>query len=632
MAKKKNKGAGFSAQDFLLAHGEKFVFVILIAGAVMMVMKGSGIEKYTTTPDQIQSSAKKAEDHIKGSQVTLEEVDKDLKIYDYSDYARLMKAPINPSFYDTSIRWEQSLFPELIKRPDIIALPLEELHAEACIGAIQYRSADNAPTSMGDRIGGGGMNSAAGGGDIIGKDWICITGLIPVGKEFKEYDEKFSKAQYTDFNRDVPKYIYYDLERGTLDSNGKIQWEPVDLAKAYNEEVSQWNGVGDNPVSTIHSVPILSYAYPSLTMDCPPMVNKPFGEEVAHTPRIPLLSDEQLEEQTLLLKEEKDQVQEIKEQQKWSFDLSEVQSPFEAGFGGDGNRNVSGGRGMGPMGGEMGMRGGPNMGRGMSGMGMPNSPRGLGGNANRTSINRLQKVTKNLDEAYYLFRHFDFDVKPNVTYYYRVKLYLANPNFGLEMNLVENPSTVQKKVIETPFSEPSNPVALANNSRLLVETIKPGNNPWDDLNVTVSSIFFSKENAEESLAQGKKLARGQVANFREAHKPIELSGMGVNRGAMGNDGPRGMTPGNEGGSSTITKKEKRNTRQQDDHISNLCLVDALGGQNVKAGLYDLQTPSQTLFLDENGLIKIHKIRSDAKELERYSAADSNSMEAGSPPK
>ena len=55
---------------------------------------------------------------------------------------------------------------------------------------------------------------------------------------------------------------------------------------------------------------------------------------------------------------------------------------------------------------------------------------------------------------YYLFRYFDFEVEEGKTYQYRVKLLLANPNYGVEERFVEDPTATEQKIIASDFSEP----------------------------------------------------------------------------------------------------------------------------------------------------------------------------------
>ena len=616
MAKK--KGSGSSFQNFLSAHFEKFLFVVLLALAAMMAAKGSGLEKFKLQPHDMEDSAKKAKQKIQENKVGLDDVDNTLKVYDYKAYSDLIKTALSPEQYRTPIRWEDSLFPEMIKRPSIDnPLPVRGLRAVSCIGAIQYvpntllkSGAFTIGGAMGGYGGTGAMgSSSAAAGRIQGRNWIVVTGLVPVGEQLRIFNEKFSKAQFTDVDRDFPVYVSFEIERGVVGEDGQVQnWDPLNLEEIYEDEVDQWNGYGVDPVSEDHIAPPFG-ALPELAMPCPPMLNKAFQDEVAYLPEIPLMDTEHIEEQATMLKEQKKQEDEVKEQQKRDFSLSRAQSQYEYGGGntaGARQNRRSGGMMGGPMGGMVSGPGdpeGPSMG-GPSGPG-PGGAGMMGRSLGRRGINGQQQVRKlkKAEESFYLFRFFDFNAEPGVTYQYRVKLILFNPNWKLETNLVEDPTTVDQMTVQSAFSEPSNSVALGTESRVLVESITPASSPWLDPKVTVSSLFFSTEDAQESVAEGKKLARGQMANWpREKHNPIDLNGAGITR----MDSVLGTTG----------KKDKKG-KGVDNHHSDLCLIDAFGGQEVQAGAYKVQTPSEAFFLDPNGLIQIHEVRTDNRELQRY---------------
>ncbi|MBO7206941.1 MAG: hypothetical protein J6W10_04940, partial [Kiritimatiellae bacterium] len=283
--------------------------------------------------------------------------------------------------------------------------------------------------------------------------WITVTGLIPVADQMKEYNDILGRSEYTDPNRDVPKYLLYDIFRGVVDENGNTVWDekPIDLSQVYAKEVDQWAGFGLDPVSTEYSVPLFSMDSPSLTMECPPLVNKSFGTEVTNLPNIPLLSETQKEELADQMSEMKKQEDETKKGSSRNFSAVLNTSIFSQGGQGGNARGAnirSGGL----------LPGMPNM----SPISTPGMTRGGNIGAKVTKVN------------YYLFRFFDFDVEDGRTYQYKVKLYLANPNYGLDVNLVEDGNSVLTPAISSAESKPSNPVSLGSESRILAESIEAG--------------------------------------------------------------------------------------------------------------------------------------------------------------
>ena len=67
---------------------------------------GGGLEKFTLTADQINSSSKKAEETIANSKVTPQEFDESVVVYPYDQYADLIKTAVKVNAYETPVRWE----------------------------------------------------------------------------------------------------------------------------------------------------------------------------------------------------------------------------------------------------------------------------------------------------------------------------------------------------------------------------------------------------------------------------------------------------------------------------------------------------------------------------------------------
>ena len=551
-----------SDQNFLLLHGEKFLFGILVFLAIWLMTRGSGLTPFTLTPEQIRDAATRAENNIRQSKVEPKDVDQDLNIYNYLDYASLIKSSLRADAYETDNRWEQSLFPEKILRPAIRPLPVENLRAVACIGAVRYIKTSTA------------TGVAAQTYEDRGEHWITVTGLIPVADQMKEYNDILGRSEYTDPNRDVPKYLLYDIFRGVVDENGNTVWDekPIDLSQVYAKEVDQWAGFGLDPVSTEYSVPLFSMDSPSLTMECPPLVNKSFGTEVTNLPNIPLLSETQKEELADQMSEMKKQEDETKKGSSRNFSAVLNTSIFSQGGQGGNARGAnirSGGL----------LPGMPNM----SPISTPGMTRGGNIGAKVTKVN------------YYLFRFFDFDVEDGRTYQYKVKLYLANPNSGLDVNLVEDGNSVLTPAISSAESKPTNPVSLGSESRILAESIEAGRLDQEP-KITVSSIYFNTEDAKESLNDGEKVVLGQVANFaNQDYKPINL-----------------------GGSMTYTTTAADSGKKKVDYLSNITILDADGGEKIAGS--ELRSSARLLVLEPSGLLTFHSVSEDKAELLPYMMA------------
>lgn len=611
-AKSKKKTSTHFLDNPMLQHGEKVLFLLVIALAGWMIFSGSSIEKFKLTPEQIDESARRADEHIKESKIKPVEFDTGIVVYDYKDFANLIKTAVKVNAYETPIRWEQSLFPDKVKRPNIIPLPVENLKAVASIGAVSYK--DKATSLVGNVMTGGmegggmgmemgGPNAGAGSNsNVKGRQWITVTGSIPVRKQLSAYMQSFSGAQYSDSSRDQPKYILYELERGTMKETGEIEWKKIDLFDVMRKENNKWAGIGMEQVDLSYFAP-LDPNYPPMAMVCPPMSNRMFGEEVANLPNIPVQSDELMDQASTEM-EERNKL--LEKMQDVRVEDILKRSPFAS---------ANSTRGMG----AMGMEGGGPEGAPMGGMDGGMGP-GMGGGMGQSQstswmINKNVGQTIDLESNvapvdYYLFRFFDFDVQPNKTYVYRVKLKLANPNYGVDENFVEDPKTVGLTFIESPYSEVSNPVSLGKVSRIFFQTIAEDERVGRAPNLLVSSIYFDVDSGSESIVKDQKVVRGQVANFpKQTHKPLESN----RQSTLGMSPEMGMDPMMAGGSSK--SKKKKETGKMVDHVSDVCVMDVFGGYKLPGG--DLRSPARALILQPNGLVQTRYLSEDKRELNRF---------------
>ncbi|MDO4588037.1 MAG: hypothetical protein Q4C95_12210 [Planctomycetia bacterium] len=621
--KAKKKISTVNNDNFLFLHCEKFVVVAVTLVALWMVVGGSGLDKFTLTPDDINQSATRAEENIKNSKVTPQEIDDSVVVYDYSNYSHLIKRAIKVNSYETLVRWDQSLFPDKVKRPVIKPFSVENLKAIACIGGIQYKDKSNT-NQMGGMGGMGGMSDTLGGaagGKIEGRQWITLTGAIPVRKQLADYMAKFGHAQYTDMMRDQPLYVFFEIERGICDENGKIDpnsWVKLDILKAYKDQNDKWAGIGLDPVSQSYQTPILP-GFPPMAMSCPPMTNRKFGEEVANLPGIPLQSEEmlsivneQMEKRNKLIEEMKDvNLDDILNRSPFdNMGTGRMGSGMGGGLGGDMGDPTAGGMGrMGGLGGMSGLGGMGGMGGdGLSG-GMGNIGGSQGGDTQSWLINTEAGRTVSLASSpsavdNYLFRYFDFDVEPNKTYCYRVKLILANPNYGIDPNFVEDPEAVKQKNIISDNSELSNPVAIGKASRIFAEDVVASSGPGQDPVITIASNYFDTDQAKESLVKRIKVVRGQVANFEgQTHRPLDNTGYIGGMGSMSGMGGMGYAA-----------NMKKATTKTVNHVSDVCILDAIGGRKITGETK--RSPGKILVLDSTGLSRIQDVNSDTREVNR----------------
>ena len=202
-----------------------------------------------------------------------------------------------------------------------------------------------------------------------------------------------------------------------------------------------------------------------------------------------------------------------------------------------------------------------------------------------------------------------------------MKLLLANPNYGVEERFVEDPTATEQKIIASEFSEPSNPAALGRSARIFAQSVEAPARPGAEPRVRLASIYFEQESATESLASDLSMKLGQVANFKgKPHEAINVAGarsmdamMGGSMGAA-QGGGRGGRGGRGGGKATV------------DHVSDACLVDAIGGAKISGA--ELRSPGKVMILEPNGYLQIREVKEDARELGRYDGSQAGGMGMG----
>ena len=122
-----------------------------------------------------------------------------------------------------------------------------------------------------------------------------------------------------------------------------------------------------------------------------------------------------------------------------------------------------------------------------------------------------------------LFRYFDFTVEPGKQYRYRVKLWLTNPNFGVDdsqltdeaLQLRKELSTTRMKdqFVKTPDSKPSDPVYISFDGELVAGQWTPAG-PAKEPSVSVGvEQWTANDGARAQFVKGL-VYRGQLVNFQ----------------------------------------------------------------------------------------------------------------------
>lgn len=283
---------------------------------------------------------------------------------------------------------------------------------------------------------GAGNGSPGSDGGVYGKGvrFAAVTGVVP----YRRQADRFAKARHEPISRsyDALEYLDFQLERKTAVAGADPwsgPWEPVNVKLAM--EVVRDADFEDDVVEA-------SITNPVVTMPLPRRVQGSWDAWANH----PLLAN-------FALSDEGKELQRLMTEQLIEFErqtqLAESkQGPRPGGFAAF-QRDVR--------------RLQQNVANSADNSRQFNQflqdP-----NVNAVDRARNEKVKKKVEVTaagqYLLFRYFDFDVAPNNAYRYRVRLVVANPNYGLSPDQVVVPFVAEKETRETPWSNETDPVVI----------------------------------------------------------------------------------------------------------------------------------------------------------------------------
>ncbi|MDR2170381.1 MAG: hypothetical protein LBP59_09585 [Planctomycetaceae bacterium] len=561
MKPKSKKKKSFDVKQFLILHGEKIAVGLLVLTAVFFIYLGlTSYKSLAWQPGDLDNSSKQSRNFIDSNTRTA--LEEGITVFQYDKYAEWIKFGVKSELYQTPTVWLPLLFPERIKRDKVPLLPVENLQAASGLGAVLIKP--------------------AAGKTQIGERWAIITGLIPIQRQREFYVRAYAASVRPSPTQDTPFYASYILERAEIkpDQNEKnLEWIKLDAFNEINKRmINVWNGVAPEPVDPDFLAPYVYLGAGSLPMACPlPPALKPFGNEATHT-AIPLYSETTAEWQKKSQEYNKRLQEELEHKPTGEGSFLE-QSPW----GGNANRN-------------------PNVNPNQNNPRSANTPDNLPPEEQRTISN-------------FLFRYLDYTVEPGKSYRYRVKLILANPNYGMSEGDVANIELTKNPYLETDVSNASNRVTIPPDSRILARTVLPPPKPWEEPSANVLGVYFDLTDGSEWVwGANERVYRGSTLNIKDTitQNPITLDKVESKR-------PTGARPP---ANATLDPK----LQQRKDVITNVCIMDIHGGVLLAKdpNAPTLRTPGKILVLNTAGEISVKKINDDNNEIEAMKAIKTDS--------
>ncbi len=485
---------------FFLDHAEKlvlglFIFIVatILYGAVMRR------EKYDKIPPDLHEKSSNAQRELERPFTADAPEFKNLPAHDYIRIAKKIadfssNKSITEGPYQCDIPWKSPLFEQKGLRGSPKYLGVRDLRATADLGAFTETRPRPGAALPARSPAGGAMapRAAVGGGEITGKCWVVITGLVPYEEQLEAYKNAFRDTVFYDSANDVPVYMGYWVDRAEISSpNEKPKWRKTFFSSnAIPEALNNW---GQNMPDVIE----VKYRDPSLTFPLGPLVNDTWGAEVAHEPEIPLLSP-------------------------------------EAALGGaEGGRSAFAGNEENRPAGTSSFEGVSQQQRPVGTPNRaplrPNPPGRIVNDSGETPYHAVQFA------RYKLFRFFDFSVEPGKSYLYRVRLALKNPNNGLKSGLVQDTNEAQKKMLETEGVILSKIVYVPKDTQILLDSVNPRTAGVPSGKVLL--LKWLRESGREVFKEFSPIDRGQVLNFLDEKAkpaPVDPSSGGAPAGDIEN--------------------------------------------------------------------------------------------------
>lgn len=604
-------------KEFLVDHVEKFVFSGIVLCFLALVASAIWVKPYEKKPEDLEESARRADEHM-----TNLPTDSDRQTTPFAQMIEDTQPPREDG-YRHAVAWNPRLVNPMDLRDEPPVMLVRDLQASSGNGAFRMRvTPEPGAAGAGRRR----LNAQSMEG-TQGQRWVVITGLVPDREQVEAFEEFFRDRIKPTPEPDVPDYIYYRVERAEVDPYAdttdpeQLAWTPLNLRKALTTAQESWTGTSPEVVDERFLHPRLVFPLgPKVEQQPSPgamwgggemglleggmpggmmsggamsagQVRGPWGEEVAHPPEIPLKQQGGVEGMEGPMPSE-------------SESPTAPRRPDEP----DADLPMPGGE-MGIPGGEMGFPGGAARSRrfhrgGMEGEGMMGYPRGAPG-MNELGAEGMGMMEQAPD--FLLFRFFDYTVESGKSYRYRVRLMLANPNYGLPAKFLADPALAEKRWVEKDrWSEPTPVITVPRDTHLLAGGVHTRIRDTDDPSGTVAVVKWLEDTGEE-VHKDFRVVRGQQLDFPET----------VIRDPKRNR--RNEEPEAEGLLGRRAVEEEPEEPEKIDFMTDMLALDLIGGTRLPGRDRSMTEPGKFLVMDYDGALVVLSEAEDKKEYEQLSS-------------
>lgn len=642
-------------KQFFARNVEKLLFLVVVFVFLFFVYGAIGRDRLEFTPEELSADAQRAKENLEKSEPT--GIVEGLVLTNYLDRAKGIRQAIEDKFYQHATLWNRPDF----ERPGGVRTSPPLLPVRALRGSPGYGGFGVGAAGMGAEYGmasdpmmSGMMPGMPGGGtpakeEPKGRRWVLLTGIIDVAKQIQAYKEALSGAlvpgrttnvgmagggmdpmmsagsEYGmsggQMSPDDPNWFYFKVERAEISGTGQanVQWQPINVrlqwstlqklgasmqsgmgAPGMEYGGSMGGSVGGDVVEPMYMIrnqaPIAmatgGQAMPiAMAFPLPNPQGYQWGAEAACPPEIPV-------------------------------------RPKQIGpaIGPDGM----------PIAGPVGPDGQPvnpnepppDDPLAQPRIGMPGMDPGMGSEMMDPMMYQSQPgmsgvpgmAVKKADVG--LFRFFDFTVEPGKHYRYRVRLMLANPNYGLSPRYLETEELAKDQLLESDWSDPTDIISVPRDSRLLAGPVKSSRYATIEPSTTMMVIHFDEMSGRETSVEKNDVLRGQLANYtEEIEKPTAPAMMpGMMEGSID---PAMMGSADAMYGPPQPRQRRREPKKDDgpketiNYRTGQVVLDLSGGDNLPGRDRDLTEPGKLLLLDADGNLVVRNELLDMEEYKRY---------------
>ncbi|PQO35463.1 hypothetical protein [Blastopirellula marina] len=684
----------------LILHVEKIVFAVAVLLVVTFIYFGAQREGISVTPDQVKQEADRANANINNSEWSPVEKKRWTEPV-FEQRAELAQNPISINSYAALSEFGPPMYQSIQKRTDPKILTVDKLEAksgwapfvyddkrlgglgggpgammepggygppggyggEGYLGGMEYggpggrQQKDMPPVMSPEQQKRFGPARATAGTRIEGRHFVVLTALVPLEKQWDEYDAALLDAAGYNEQRDVPKYIGFGVRRRQLLPDGTWSEYKDLVPQMAFADAMKWAFRPEEVVSP-------EYVHPLLTFPIAPMLLVDPADYARHSevPKwIPTMQGGMMGEGAYpgmgmgmtsygTGMEGAEGAMPAAKMPEFTADsvfmpgLMGGQNGMGMGMGMEGGMGMMPGMGMGMEGaypgpggsGMIGGRPGRRGGRGGMNGGMPGGmPGGMyeGGGGMMGGAAGYSKEK--------MFRFYDTTVKPNTEYQYQVNLWLEDPNnpalpqgmanqggggpgMGAGQGLAPSSVTLSREVLSRIALKKQeagkDPVKLRKASRLETEYSQPS--PVVKTTLESSVIAGGVRAGREQRSADDRLLNSRDAQatvlgvtWDEAEGTLSSKKMTVERGDSVNtvEDMWVLNPG----TLMFDKKEDY------DLHTNSVVLDIRGGEGLPGRYRDpaeneaLVSLGEILVMDEKGNIKIHKELKDRKDFSLF---------------